>query len=410
MHPTAPASGAPAPARVSMTPILVAAGALGAGVGLVFPLLAEFQDRYGFSALGLGLISGASFLTALVAGLGLARLADRGHARALMVAGLVAAAAALFWFARATELWQFVAARSLEGLGAGVYLPAARKIATAGDPRQGGRRLGMLASAEVGGFLSGPVLGAGLTALVGLWLPFVAVGAVTLAMAVWIARARLPAVPVDEAPRSPLASVAMLARPPVAAAALLGLAAFLPVGLYDALWSRYLTDRGAGTVLIGVGLTLYSLPVVLLSPRGGRIADRVGPVRAAAVALVLLAAITALYGVVPWPYVITALALLEGFPGAVANPSVQAAMLRACGPGEVAAGQGLSNAVSQVGAASMALLAPVVYAAAGPVVVFTGVSVLVLAALGGALALHARGRAAGEGDVPVSRPPRPLLH
>lgn len=389
-----------------MAPILVAAGALGAGVGLVFPLLAEFQDRYGFSAFGLGLISGVSFVAALVSGLLLARLADRGHARTLMVLGLVAAAAALFWFSRATELWQFVAARSLEGLGAGVYLPAARKIATAGDPLQGGRRLGLLASAEVGGFLLGPALGATLTALVDLWLPFVAVGAVTLLLAVWVARVRLPEVSVDHSPRSPLASITMLRRPPVGAAALLGLAAFLPVGLYDALWSRYLTDRGAGTVLIGVGLTLYSVPVVLFSPRGGRIADRLGPVRAATVALLGLAAITGLYGVLRWPLVITALAFLEGFPGAVANPSVQAAMLRACAPEEVAAGQGLSNAVSQVGAASMALAAPVLYEAAGPVVVFAGVAVLMLATLVGGLALHRR----GGHDARVSGPPAPLLH
>ncbi|HNJ70701.1 MAG TPA: hypothetical protein PKX97_15720, partial [Microthrixaceae bacterium] len=104
----APAPGAPAPAeRGSGTvPVLIGAASLGAGVGVIFPLLAEFQDRYGFSDRGLGMLSAAAFVAALVSGLFLAGLADRGHTRLLMVGGIALSAVGLLWFATATELWQ----------------------------------------------------------------------------------------------------------------------------------------------------------------------------------------------------------------------------------------------------------------------------------------------------------------
>lgn len=378
-----------APARP--LPVLAAAGAIGAGIGLIFPLLAEFQERYGFAAFGLGLISGASFLAALLSGVFLARLADRGHARLLLVGGLALSAAGLVWFAAGTELWQLVGARTVQGLGAGIYLPAARKAVSAGDPLRAGHRLGMLTSAELGGFLLGPVIGSVLTALVGLWAPFVVVSGLTVGLAVWIARVRLPALPIDVEHRSPLASLGMLGRPRIGGAALLSLALFLPVGAYDSLWSRYLTDRGASTVFIGVGLSLYAVPVVLMAPWGGRLADRLGPVRSATLAFLVIVPTTSAYGLLVWPVAITAVALVEGVPQGIAGPSVQTAMLRACRPEEAAAGQGLANAVNQVGAALTALLSPIIYEAAGPGVLFVGLGCCMTVLFGTGLLLHRRG-------------------
>ena len=175
--------------------MVLASVSLGAGVGLIFPVLAEFQDRYGFSALGLGLISAASFVSALVSGLLLAQLADRGRARMLLVGGLVLSALGLLWFAAGSELWHFVGARVLEGFGAGVYFPAARRVVTADDPASAGHELGVLAAAEHGGFLLGPAVGAVLAQAVSLPAPFLAIGATQLVLAGWVAVVRLPGVP-----------------------------------------------------------------------------------------------------------------------------------------------------------------------------------------------------------------------
>jgi MFS family permease len=378
-------------ASAPLAPVLVGAASLGAGVGVIFPLLAEFQDRYGFSAEGLGILSAATFVAALVSGLFLAGLADRGHARSLMVGGVALSALGLLWFAAGTELWQFTGARLLEGLGYGVFLPAARKVVTVGDAAQAGQRLGRLTSAELGGFLAGPVIGSALSEAVGLWAPLVVIGVVQAGLAVWIATVRLPDLPVDTERASPLGSFRMVRRGSVAGAALLSLTIFLPVGIYDALWSRYLTDQGATTLFIGIGLSLYSLPIVLLAPAGGRLADRIGPVRATAFAICLIIPTTIAYGLLSVPILITAVGLLEALPQSVATPAVQTAMLRACRPEEVAAGQGLAHAVNQVGAGTAALLGPIVYEAAGATVLFSCVAAAMLGLFLLGLTLHRRG-------------------
>lgn len=372
-----------------LLPILLATAAISCGVGLIFPLLAEFQDRYGFSAAGLGLISASTFISALVAGVGLAQLADRGRARALLVVGLVGTACSLVWFSFATELWQFVGARAVEGLAAGIFVPAARKVVTAGDPLQAGRRLGMLTSAELAGFLMGPVIGAALSGIT-LQTPFILVASICLVFVVVAVRVRLPRLEESDRTRSSLSSVAMLRRPRVAGAALLSLALFLPVGVYDAMWSRYLTDRGASTLLIGAGLSLYAVPVILLATWGGRLADRYGAVRVATIALCFVIPMTVGYGLLTVPLLITALAFAEGVPQAVANPAVQAAMLDACAGDEVAAGQGLAYAVNQVGAGVSALVAPIVYAATGPETLFVAVGALMAVVFAGGALLSRR--------------------
>ncbi len=375
------ARSATAGGSASVVPVLLAAGVVSCGVGLIFPLLAEFQDTYGFSTAGLGLISAATFIAALGSGLFLAGLADRGHARLLMVAGLVGTAVSLVWFSFGTELWQFVAARAGQGLAAGVYVPAARKVVTAGDPLSAGRRLGWLTSAELAGFMLGPVVGAALSG-VNLQLPFEVVGAASLALAVVLGFGRLPELPTAANRRSPFESFRLLRRRRVAGAALLSLALFLPVGVYDAMWSRYLTDRGASTFLIGLGLTLYAVPVIVFAPVGGRLADRYGAVRVATIALCAIVPLTVGYGLLTVPLLITALAVVEGVPQAMANPAVQSAMLDACEPDEAASGQGLAYAVNQVGAGGAALSAPLVYAATSAEVLFIGVGLLMAGVFG----------------------------
>ncbi len=393
-----------------MVPVLIGAASLGMGVGVIFPLLAEFQDRYGFSDRGLGMLSAASFGAALVAGLFLARLADRGHARLLMVGGVALSSAGLLWFSVGTELWQFTTARLLEGLGYGIFLPAARKIVTTGDEATGGARLGRLTSAELAGFLAGPVIGSLLSEAFELWVPLVVIGVVQAGIAIRLVTVRLPELAVVSEQSSDsgesgggtvsgtvgsagsmFSSFRLLQRGSVSGAALLSLTIFLPVGVYDALWSRYLTDQGASTLFIGIGLSLYSIPIVVLAPSGGRLADRLGPVRATTFAVCCIIPATFVYGLVSAPVLITLVGLLESLPQSVATPAVQTAMLRACRPDEVAAGQGVAHAVNQVGAGTAALLGPIIYGAAGATVLFGALAAAMVVLFMAGLAMHRRG-------------------
>ena len=377
--------------------LVVATGILLAGIGLVFPLLAEFQDTFGFSTASLGLISAAAFGSALVSGLFFSGLADRGHTRALMVGGALLCGASVLWFAVGTEVWQFVGARLLEGFGLGIFTPAVRKVMTAGGSVDAGHQLGRLVSAELGGLLVGPLVGTALTSAFSLDAPFLVLGLLNLALAGVLAVWPLPEVePSSERQSALTASLRLLRVPAAAGTALLSLALFLPVGIYDSLWARYLSDRGASTIFIGVTLSLYSLPIVLVAPFGGRLSDRTGPVRAATAAMCVIVPVTVLYGSLPWPLVIAAFAVLESFPQAVASPAVQTAMLRVGGEGDVAAGQGLINSLNMLGGTLVGLLAPLGYAVLGPSWLFALAGAGMAAVYGTGLLLLRRG--GGQND------------
>jgi hypothetical protein len=66
-------------------------------------------------------------VSALVTQLGFARYADSGYGLVLLHTGVAMAAVGLLWFAAATELWQFVAARAVLGASVGMIIPAARQ-------------------------------------------------------------------------------------------------------------------------------------------------------------------------------------------------------------------------------------------------------------------------------------------
>jgi predicted MFS family arabinose efflux permease len=250
------------------------------------------------------------------------------------------------------------------------------------------------------------VIGSLLSEAFDLWVPLVVIGVVQAGLAVWLVSVRLPELTVvADAERggnqadggnqavggSMFSSFRLLRRGSVSGAALLSLTIFLPVGVYDALWSRYLTDQGASTLFIGGGLSLYSIPIVVLAPTGGRLADRLGPVRATTFAVCCIIPATFVYGLVAAPVLITLVGLVESLPQSVATPAVQTAMLRACRPEEVAAGQGVAHAVNQVGAGTAALLGPIIYGAAGATVLFGTLSAAMVVLFLAGLALHRRG-------------------
>jgi MFS family permease len=389
-------AGPPSAPALAVWPLFVATFLLAASGGTIFPLLAELQEAHDLPTWGLGLISSLFFAGAVGGQLLLAPLADRGHARPMLVGGLVASIAGLVLFAVGALLWQFALARLLEGVAAGAFLPAARSSLVRTDPARAGRLLGRFASAETGGFVFGPVVGTLVFSALGLRAPFLVLAVLLVPVVVLVARAPLagpvrastptPPTGADGGADSPapvvrrraavLEPLRLLAIRGVVVAVVLELAVFLPVGIYDSLWARYLDDRGASTLLIGIGLTLYGLPFVLTAPTGGRLADRLGPVRAATLGMFVVVPTTAAYGILAAPIVITAAALLEAVGNATAVPAAQTAMARSCPPAQLAAGQGLSGAVAMIGAGAAAAVAAPVYEALGSVWLFGGAAVL----------------------------------
>jgi MFS family permease len=361
--------------RAGARPLLLVAAAVEAMTyGTVFALLADLQTEYDLPTWGLGVITAAAFFASFGAQVGLARFADRGHAILLVRTGLLINAAGTFLFVVGSELWHFILARMVLGLGSGMFLPAVRRVLVVGRTHEAGALLGRLAAVEIGGFVLGPPFAAFVADWLGLKAPFVAQ---LVALAVCApAVGRLTEPPVADGPIPLRASRELLRRPGVRGALALGAGVFVSIGVFDSIWSKYLTDLGASTKFIGITLTMWAAPMVLLTPAGGRLADRVGPTRIGVTSLALTAPIVAAYGVESL-VVVCVVALLHSLFEAVTTPAAQAAVAQSSGSELLAAGQGLYGASGNLVAGASAVAAAPVYDAFGAPVLWTAAAVVI---------------------------------
>lgn len=328
------------------------------GYGAIFALLAELQDTYHFGSGGLGLIAGTAFLSGLLTQLTIARYADRGHSRLMLRAGLIVAGVGMFGFGISTQLWQFVAMRLLLGIGSGAFMSAARRILVMRDLARTGETLGRLTACEVGGFIAGPPVAAVLAGLFGLSAPFVVLAVALAFTAPAVARVEEPPCG-EEVSRGGLR---VLARMPAVRAGLALAAAWqLSMGVFDSIWARFLTDRGATTQFVGISLAVFALPLVVLSAAGGRFADRVGPARAAVVSMTLTVPVIVLYGLFDGIWILCVIAFVHSTVDAVTLPASRIAVARAAPPDLLATGQGLSGGVNSLVGGVAALAAPPIY-------------------------------------------------
>jgi len=395
------------PRRPPLALLLVASVVLGASAGLVFPLLPELQKAYHLPTWSLGVMSAATFFTNVTTQLVLGGQADRGRARLMVLGALGLSTVALVWFGFGTTLLAFTGARALSGVAIGMFTPAARAIVAMSDPARVGQRLGRLASADLGGFIAGPVIGVTIVQVTSLKTPFWIFAALVAATLVALAASPFPAAgPLRTRPAGQRTSVDLLRHGSVRVAVLLSVALFLPVGVYDSLWSRYLEDRGASALFTGLSLTGYGIPFVVLAALGGRVADRFGPVRSCLATFWVIVPVVFVYGLLPRPGLIITMAFVDAVFQAIAIPASQAAMVEACPPGRIGAGQGLAGASAQLAAGCTALVAAPVYGRWGAAVVFGGASVTIAVLAVAAAVVNRRSaprgpRGSGAGRLPA---------
>lgn len=358
---------------------------------MVFSLLGKLQDEFGFATSGLGILTAASFTAAPIASIFLAPFGDRGHSRRLLILGLFLGTAGAIGFSLATNLWQFVISRAFIGAAFGVFGPAARGVLLRRAKATGagfGQELARLAGVDTAGFTLSPALGAVLLHFGGLRAPFLVVAAVT-PIAGFLLLRKLPkdTTPIEDHPQERLA-FDLVKNPAVRVALLFAIGNFLPIGVYDSLWARYLQDLGATTLFVGLSLTLYGVPYVLVAGPAGRLVDRIGPIRSIMGSTTFVLPLLVLYGFAGNYWLVAILALVEACIGAVAQPAAQAAMARACPPDRLSAGQGLASACSSLTAACTAMIAAPMYARIGSEGVFAAAGAAVALIIGTALFLN----------------------
>jgi MFS family permease len=373
----------------SLPLLFLVTGAMSLGYGSILTLLADIRDRFGFDDAEVGLIAFAGFLTGFASQVGLARFADRGHTATMLRTGIAIAASAALWMLVATDLWQWVGARLLLGLGSGMVGPAVRRLVISRDPANVGTNLGRQAAFDVGGFVIGPLISAVFAELLGLRAPFAVLFAIYAAVFLAVSRMDLRS---DGSSAGRRAVRTLVRRPAVQAALFASIAFYLTIGMFEALWSLLLRDLGAATWLIGATLSLFTIPMVVFAPRGGRAAQTRGPMAVVSVSITVAAVCTFAYGIGPL-WVLIVVSGIHALADAFTLPGNQVAVAVASPPDQLATGQGLLGATGLAVAGFSALAGAAVYEAFGRTTVFTGTAVLMLVFLAAArwrFAVHVR--------------------
>jgi MFS family permease len=345
------------------------------GLGAVFALLPDLQDEYDLPTAGLGLIGGASVLMAVSAQLTLARFADRGHTVRMLRAGIISMIVGFAWMAVATDLWAFVASRALTGLGAGLFVPACRRVIVARDPARAGELLGRTTAVEVAGFVLGPPLAVGIAAALGLQAPFALAAVLLASVGLLLGSIREPPLPTT---RSQRAIRPLLRDPAVKAALLIGATVNLSVGAFEPVMAKQLRDGGASNGEIAFTLAMFGVPYVFLTTFGGRLADRYGPHRVATFALAATVPVVAALGFATTVVAICVVGVVRSVIDTISTPAGITAMARSSPPEHLAAGQGLYGAVSYTMSGFAAIAAAPLYQLDGPRLLWLTLSALML--------------------------------
>ena len=370
--------------RVEAT-ILAAGLALAASNSVVFALMGNLQDTYGFTGRGIGIMVATGFVTSLVVQLLASPLADRGWLRHMLVIGGVLSVAGDLLLAAGSRLSVLIVGRALIGAASGLFFPAARSVMASLSDEGRSARLGRQASSELGGFVIGPVIGGALVGPLGLRWPFLIFAVFALVSVTLVATQPLPTLVRTAASGRP--AIGLLRERHVLTAVLLAAALSLPTGMYEALWDRFLTDLGASDNVVGLSIAAYAIPYITMSSLAAKFVDRWNPVRFVLGTLVLIVPLTMVYGTFrsPWPPMI--FGVIEAGAQALAYPALQVAVAAAAPPGRLAAAQGLIGATNMAVAAVVSFLAAWGYGRSGPRTVFMACA-LGVAAIGVIVAIR----------------------
>lgn len=313
---------------------------LTAGYGVLFSMLDVYRDEYGIGEGALGTVMGVGFFSGFLAQVLIAPYADRGHARRLVLAGMMMNVLGVLTMALATSVVPLMAGRVVTGIGIGMAMPAVRRIVILSEPERLGNNLGRLLSIDVAGFAMGPVISAVLVGPFGIPAPFLLIAAITLALIPSVLRVRVAETTGADVPTQRMAFDLLRLRPFLGAIAL-GSAIWVMIGSFDSLWVIAMRDLDASRWMANIGITIFALPLVIFAAAGGRLAQRVGPFKVSSVGLGIAALAMMLYGQVPTAMAMFVVAFLHSISDGFTMASVGVGVGMVVPAGRQAGAQGM---------------------------------------------------------------------
>jgi MFS family permease len=352
-----------------------------AGIWFFLPLLPIFLGRKGGSSALVGVVFAAGLVANALVRYPAGWAADRYGTRAVLVVAMLATSALFLAYLLPLPLAAFIAIRFLHGAAQGAYWPAANGlIAQLTPPRQRGRAFGNMQATNMAGMLIGPALG-GLVALLAIGFAFtIAAGlsAVTVAALVTLPNVRCQAT--VEIPARAM-HIARRLLPLI----VLGAGTSYMIGVYDTIWSLYLTSRGGSTFAVGLSFVAFAVPAFFLSGLAGSLGDRFGPRRFIVGGLLSTGLFAGLYpfiSSVPW---LIGLGLVEGIFTISGLPSTMAEVSRLADPGQHARTQAVFQTVQTAVQIAGALIGGALFTF-GPAYAFLSITAVCAAGSLGALA------------------------
>jgi MFS family permease len=352
----------------SILPLLAAEATIWLGFGALLPILPIYFRDHGTDLWTLGIVIAAWPAARLVGEPIFGWVADRAPRKPLMIAGLIGTAV---WTVLSLEFVgpvAFLVLRALSGLSAALYDPAARGyLVDANPPERQGETFGLYGAAQMGGLMFGPAVGGFAVALtrdptIVFWVAAIALLAAALLILVRVPElphiagrgsAASPAAPDTTQPAPP----ARLANRFLVAATVINVGWYFAGGVYEVIWSLYLTSIGATIALVGVTFVAFALPVLVVGPFAGRLVDRRGGYAALVGGMAVVVGCAPIYPLVPQVWFVVALSLVEGTAFAVVSPALFALVARASPPGRSSTAQGIFGASGTLGTIIASILA-----------------------------------------------------
>ena len=345
--------------------LLQATTALGGmGYGVMFTVLDDFRDKYGITEAQLGIIVGVGFLTGFLSQILFAPLADKGHAKKLVMTGIAIEIVGTLFMAFGQAFLPLIIGRLLAGFGVGISEPALRRILILSDPERMGQNLGLIVSASVAGFTAGPIISALTADTLGIAAPFLMVAVLLVVVAFGLFNLQFQEANIEDAPTQRLA-FDMLRIRPLAGAIVIGLALFAMIGTFDAVWSVMMDDMKAPTWVANVGISLFAFPMIFLEPRGGRLTQKFGPFKASMTGLSIGAVCLVLYGTLWSPYPMLAIGVIHGVVDGLTVTGGSAAVALVAPRERLASAQGLFGGLQTLTGGVAAVLAGTAYGIIG---------------------------------------------
>jgi MFS family permease len=358
-------------------------GVLAAGYGVMFTMLDDWRSEYGIQETGLSMIIAIGFFTSFVAQLTIAPLADKGHARKLLSLGMLANAVGAVIMAFGESLPAFLLGRFVMGLGAGIAIPAIKRIVIVSDRENIGRNLGRGVSIEVAGFAIGPVIAALTVDTFNLAAPFIIITVLTMIFGIIISQLNISETAVEDQTNERFA-LDLLKLRPVLGSILVGLALYVMIGVYDSLWVIMMDDLQAPNWVGNAGVALFGLPWIIFGTLGGKIAQRHGPLRVSAFGLALGALYMTSYGFLSMPYLMLGIGLSQSILDSLTVTGIGIAVAQATPPERQAGASGLLGGMQTLTGGISAVAAGAMYENFGQKFAFTatGVAMAILVGLG----------------------------